>query len=259
MKILTYSDIHLEFGSGWRPPSDISGDVMLLAGDIITFEDFEPLRDFLTGWQKPVLYITGNHEYYGVKMDEAEKTAQEWIAKELPHVRFLRDESVSIDGVHFFGGTMWTDFNKADWNLMFTAHRRMNDYRVIKSPKGEHLQPEDTVAFHKNYVRRLKAWLKKDLKGPRVVMSHHAPIPHPPEYHRYDDSRLEAAYISLDMMKIIDRYQPDLWVYGHTHQPNDQTFGKTRIISNPRGYPLRGGGSMCEDFDPYGKPVTIEE
>jgi len=59
------------------------------------------------------------------------------------------------------------------------------------------------------------------------------------------------------MIKIIDRYQSDLWVYGHTHQPNDQTFGKTRIISNPRGYPKGKGSCECAEFDLYGKPAEL--
>jgi len=31
VKIITYSDLHFEFGSGWSLPSDIDGDVMILA------------------------------------------------------------------------------------------------------------------------------------------------------------------------------------------------------------------------------------
>jgi|SRR5450755_1210639 hypothetical protein len=34
MRIITYSDLHLEFGSGWIFPPDANGDVMILAGDI---------------------------------------------------------------------------------------------------------------------------------------------------------------------------------------------------------------------------------
>jgi hypothetical protein len=31
MRIITYSDLHLEFGSGWILPPDANGDVMILA------------------------------------------------------------------------------------------------------------------------------------------------------------------------------------------------------------------------------------
>ena len=74
MKIITYSDLHLEFGSGWSLPSDIDGDVMILSGDIINFKDYEPLTRFLENWRKPVLYVAGNHEYYTqYPMDEKEE------------------------------------------------------------------------------------------------------------------------------------------------------------------------------------------
>jgi len=39
----TYSDLHLEFGSGWMLPPHANGDVMILAGDIVT------LTESLTG------------------------------------------------------------------------------------------------------------------------------------------------------------------------------------------------------------------
>lgn len=81
-------------------------------------------------------------------------------------------------------------------------------------------------------------------------------IPGPTGLNRHGNREIEPAYTSRDMIKIIDQYQPDLWVYGHTHQPNDQTFGKTRIISNPRGYAFRH--ELCEGFDPYGKPVEVK-
>ncbi len=34
MRIITYSDLHLEFGSSWMLPPDASGDVMILAGSL---------------------------------------------------------------------------------------------------------------------------------------------------------------------------------------------------------------------------------
>ena len=62
----------------------------------------------------------------------------------------------------------------------------------------------------------------------------------------------------MDMVKIIQERQPDLWVYGHTHECDDQRIGKTRIISNQLGYPERSGAFECKDFDPMGIPVEIK-
>ena len=47
------------------------------------------------------------------------------------------------------------------------------------------------------------------------------------------------------------------WVYGHTHECDDQTIGQTRIISNQLGYPDNFGGCECEDFDEAGLPVEV--
>jgi predicted phosphodiesterase len=52
MKILTYSDVHLEFGHNWHPPTDIDGDVMLLAGDIVSFKHYNPLKFLLKFWNR---------------------------------------------------------------------------------------------------------------------------------------------------------------------------------------------------------------
>jgi hypothetical protein len=114
MRIITYSDLHLEFGSGWMLPPIVNGDVMILAGDIITLRDYDPLDQLLRKWKKPVLYVTGNHEYYARRpMNEEDHRFKAWLEDRHPHVKLLFDEEVNIGGVNFFGGTMWTDFTAA--------------------------------------------------------------------------------------------------------------------------------------------------
>ncbi len=39
-------------------PPAVNGDVMILAGDIVTLRDYEPLDQILRKWKKPVLYVT---------------------------------------------------------------------------------------------------------------------------------------------------------------------------------------------------------
>ena len=87
MRIITYSDLHLEFGSGWMLPPAVNGDVMILAGDIVTLRDYEPLDQILQKWKKPVLYVTGNHEYYTRRpMNEEDKRFRAWLEAKHPHV-----------------------------------------------------------------------------------------------------------------------------------------------------------------------------
>jgi Icc-related predicted phosphoesterase len=88
-----------------------------------------------------------------------------------------------------------------------------------------------------------------------VVISHNAPVINPNS--KYKGGPLTPAFNSLDMVEIIGTHQPALWVYGHTHECDDQTIGRTRIISNQLGYPGNLGGFECKDFDEAGLPVEV--
>lgn len=257
MKIITYSDLHLEFGTDFKPPVAGDADLMILSGDIITFRDYPHLSEFLKTWRKPVLYVAGNHEYYGAAgpIAEENKKFELWLADNHPNVTFLNNTEASIDGVSFFGGTMWTNFNNANTSAMIIAQQQMNDYRRIIAYPGEILKPKDTIDFHEEFVKRLINWLEKDCQGPRVVITHHAPVVNPNT--KYSSSPLMPAFNSLDMIPIIEKYQPNLWIYGHTHECDDQMIGNTRIISNQLGYPGYYGTFECKDFDVDGKGVTL--
>ena len=188
-------------------------------------------------------------------MLDEEQAFVEWLGNNHPQVHSLRDENIRIGGVNFFGGTMWTHFNSGDLRAMQIAHYHMNDFKLIHKERGVSLATDDTIELHEIYVAKLKSWFEQKLDGPRVVISHHAPVTHPQT--QYVGSPLTPAFNSLDMQDVIKRYQPELWIYGHTHECDDQTIGKTRIISNQRGYPNRGGGFECEDFDPGGLGLEI--
>jgi Calcineurin-like phosphoesterase len=180
MRIITYRDLHLEFGSGWMLPPALNGDVMIMAGDIVTLKDYEPLDQILRKWKKPVLYVTGNHEYYTQRpMNEENKEFWAWLKAKHPQVKLLLDEEVSIGGVNFFGGTIWTDFNGTDLCAMETARSQMNDYRLIYNPDETPFTPADSIAVHKNFASKLLNWFGKSVSGLPVVISHNAPVINP--------------------------------------------------------------------------------
>jgi len=256
MKIITYSDLHLEFGSNWLPPENLDGDVIILAGDIISFKNYTPLDRLLVTWNKPVVYVAGNHEYYTQKpMTEGENDFKLWLAAYHPNVVFLQDQATIIDGVNFFGGTMWTNFNNADPFAMGYAEAQMNDFRLIKRPDETTFKSADTLTLHDHFVSKLVQWFEQGLPGPHVVISHHAPVINPNS--QYKTSPLRHAFNSLDMVSVIEKYQPYLWVYGHTHECDDQMIGKTRVISNQLGYPKRPTGFECTDFNEGGLVVEL--
>lgn len=70
------------------------------------------------------------------------------------------------------------------------------------------MHPADTILYHEHYVQKLLNWFEQDLSGSRVVISHHAPVVNPKT--KYADSKLMPAFNSLDMVPIIEKYQPNL-------------------------------------------------
>lgn len=259
MKIITYSDLHLEFGTDFLPPQESAADVMVLAGDICVLNDYKHLNRFLSVWKKPVLYVTGNHEYYTRSPITAENDAfKKWLSETHPNVRLLLDEPTTIEGVNFFGGTMWTNFAGGNRKSMDIAENSMNDFRLIRTENHDVLTPADTLDLHSSFVQKLVEWFETPLSGARVVITHHAPVINPNT--KYRGSELSPAFNSLDMEEVIEKYQPDLWVYGHTHECDRQTIGKTSVLSNQLGYPnIHRDKYECADFDKDGALVTIEQ
>lgn len=257
MKIITYSDLHLEFGTDFLPPQDSEVDMMILAGDICVLNDCQALDRFLGTWKKPALYVAGNHEYYTKTPITAENEAfKTWLASNHPNVRLLLDEAVTIDGVNFFGGTMWTNFADGNSKAMTIAENSMNDFRLIRTENNAVLTPADTIDLHDIFKKKLIEWFETPLPGPRVVITHHAPVINPNT--KYRGSDLSPAFNSLDMEGVIAKFQPELWVYGHTHECDRQTIGKTKIVSNQLGYPHPHVDVYeCTDFDRNGAFVIV--
>ena len=255
MKIISYSDLHLEFPHSWSLLPDIDGDLLVLAGDIITFRDFAPLETLLCEWEKSVLFVAGNHEYYTrTPMQENEEEFRAWLAEKLPQVHFLRDEGVTIGGVNFFGGTMWTNFKSGNTKSMRYAERALNDFRYIRN-EGT-FTPESSLEQHQQFIVALEQWFNAQPSGPNVVITHHAPVINPRS--QYLMSPLEPAFVSYEMSSYIEKYEPALWIYGHTHECDAQHIGKAQIISNQLGYPHSSGGyESTGSFDNYGCPVEV--
>ena len=250
MKIAHYSDLHLEFYPEWSLPSDLDVDVIILAGDVLVFHDYDPLLYTFESWEKPILFCAGNHEYYTWRDIEFEKDAfRTWAYKNMPQLVFLDNQSITIDEVSFFGGTMWTDFYKSNPIAMEVAKKSMVDYkRIFKN--GRCITPTDTVDMHASFKESFMKW-KNETPGTKVVFTHCAPVPNPDS--PYYGGKLEPAFVCTDMFELMDEI--DLWVYGHTHIADDRIIGKTKISSNPLGYPIEQ--LSYEYFDHYGKVYDL--
>lgn len=243
MKIQILSDLHIEFQDYEYPACD--ADVVVLAGDIHA-------KDKGVVWAAenipgiPVIYVMGNHEYYGKAhpkfIGEIRNTAKG------TNVHVLEDDFVCIGGVNFIGCTLWTDFELfGDPRIAgYQCQQVMTDYKKIrKTPQYSKLRSLDTAIIHANSLR----WLDKTLSSlegkNNVVVSHHGPsIQSAPENKR--DDITTSAYVS-DLSELVSSRKPDYWIHGHLHNSSEYELAGCKVYCNPKGYPGEENG----EFDPY--------
>lgn len=247
MKLNILSDLHLGQGAIAAPRTD--ADVVVLAGDIGRPEQAVA---WAVGLDKPVLYVPGNHEFYGASIAGTVAKLKALCAGTNVHV--LHDEQQVIGGVRFLGSTLWTDFllsgdGEGRAAAVEEALRSMRDYSRIWLDDGllQRFSPADSASL----FQRHSAWLGHQLAQPHdgatVVITHHAPSPasiHP----RFAGSPLNACFVSrADHLAGGERVQ--LWIHGHTHDSFDYDLNGTRVLCNPRGY-ARDGVNENARFDP---------
>jgi Icc-related predicted phosphoesterase len=236
MNIQIISDIHLEFGGFDLPDSDC--DVLIAAGDIgVGIEGIEWLKSL----DLPVIYVAGNHEYWGFEMN-ALQTGLSAMSKG-SEVRYLEQDIAIIDGVRFLGCTLWTDFNKCeDEEMMSDLQNIMNDFRYI-SYDNSIITPTKLIELNQSCVNWLHRELAKKHDGPTIVVTHHAPTKM--SWAADPDDYLMFAYCN-QLESMLEEYEIDLWAHGHIHHTSDYTKHGVRVICNPRGYI---GYQTVEKFD----------
>ena len=238
MRLHILSDLHLSCGTLEVARND--ADLVVLAGDIARPREAVAWASALG---KPVLYVAGNHEFYGGTIAGTLAELRALCAGTV--VRVLdRDEDV-IDGVRFLGATLWTDFmlsgpgegreaavREALLHVRDFARIRMDDAGTAP------FMPDDCAALFRAHAAWLEERLARPHPGPTVVITHHAPSRasiHP----RFAGSPLNACFVS-DAERLLDGTRARLWIHGHTHDSFDYVRNGTRVVCNPRGYSKDG-------------------
>ncbi|MFT5163738.1 MAG: Icc-related predicted phosphoesterase [Alteromonadaceae bacterium] len=233
MKIQLLSDLHVEFADYQYCPTD--AEVVVLAGDISVGERglawaMSQIKD------KPVLYVLGNHEYYRHTYPKLIDTLKS--RAQGSDVIILENDIWQLDGVNFFGATLWTDFSVlGDPSIAgFHCQQMMNDYKKInRLPSYSTIRAMDIAGVHSNS----RQWLGDALKSHRgernVVITHHGPSLQSVPEDRKEDIFI-SAYVS-DLTDFIAEHQPHFWLHGHLHNSTDHIISSCRVLCNPKGYP----------------------
>jgi predicted phosphodiesterase len=239
MKLKIISDVHLENFKKSDSFQIGEGDTIILAGNILIAKHLK-LNNFLKEIYinffdlciknyNNVLYVMGNHEHYGYHFNNTYTTIKENIPRS---IHLLENQHVIIDDWTFIGMTMWTDYDN-NHNSIFASEKISNDYELIRTDLNyRKIKPADIIATHNESKKYLNKELKKCKNNKVFIITHQAPSIKSIS----EKCRSEMIYNSYysDLTKIINRNpQIKYWVHGHTHNINDYTINKCRVLSSP--------------------------
>ena len=264
MKIQLLSDLHLEVHPGFVPEPAPGADLLVLAGDIGSYQSgsllededfglarFSPLPQY-AGWPTPVVLVPGNHEYDVQDFDAAHARLR--ATCERLGLIWLERESVVLNGVRFVGTTLWSDFDAlADAAQVSDVAQRLKmrdkafraaNFYLKKTGATRAGQPFLAQAL-RDQALVCQEWLRHALKtpfeGPTVAVTHFAPSL------RSADPRYGLVPGTAGFCNALDGLleHADLWLHGHLHAPSDYrvqgqredgTPWQCRVVANPLGY-----------------------
>lgn len=259
------SDLHLE--SQNFDATLPKGDVLIIAGDLCHARCLDPARsdkysidqrarvmrfiDEAMAKFPHVLLIAGNHDHY----DGVFEDTVPMLRRHLPGVTVLENESVEIDGVRFFGSTLWSEFEGRSEAAMNGVRRRMGEYFFVKrrtlDAEGRELlvkfRPEDALEAFDASWQALQRCLAERNGKPTVVITHHAPSRQGINP-RFAGNGLDGAYVNHLDEAIATFTDVPVWVHGHTHIRRRYRIGATAVVANCRGF--EGKDPSARGFSP---------
>lgn len=261
MKLQLLSDLHLESHPRFYADPVPGADMLVLAGDIGSYQQGSRLEDDdfglgrfspRKGWPVPVMYVPGNHEYDSADFDATHARLRA-ICAELGII-WLERETQVIGGIRFIGTTLWADFDAlvaptdglADALKKRGKAMRAADFYLEKAATMRNSQPFMAAALREQALT-CQAWLREALAvpfdGTTVAITHFAPTL------ASADPRYGLTPGTAGFCNALDELLPqaDLWLHGHLHCPFDYRKDGCRVVANPLGY--RGKGEQ-EGFRP---------
>jgi predicted phosphohydrolase len=235
MKIQYCSDLRLEFPENLkffrRNPLNVVGEILVLAGDVVTFRDLENAKEFIdfasTNYEA-VYWVPGNHEYYGSDINGKPNPLFEKIRD---NFFLVNNQSIVVGGVRLVLTTLWSRIDpRHEWDIQ----RSVADFSAI-ARNGRKFTTADFTLLHKESVSFLKRVFQEPGKEPIVAVTHHVPsLMNYPKI--YKNSPLTEAF-AVELFDLIEDSGAACWIYGHHHFNTPEfSIGRTRMLTNQLGY-----------------------
>lgn len=236
MKIQYASDLHLEFSDNGsylkHNPLQVSGDILILAGDIGYLGDDNYSTHQFWDWAsenyQQVIIALGNHEFY--KYYDIATLPDGFCGEIRPNIHYYYNAVVQLPDVDIIVSTLWAHIELE--NAYYTENY-ISDFRRIRW--GDSLL---TFAEFNKEHRRCFEFIRDAVSSSgaktKIVVTHHVPSFQmlSPEF---VGSRANGAF-TVELSEYIEKSGIDYWIYGHSHRNIDVTIGKTKCICNQLGY-----------------------
>lgn len=266
LRIQFVSDLHLEFNENrvWleNHPLEVSGDILLIAGDSAYLDLPESGRDTYSQYAfwdwaskhyKQVIVCLGNHDFYGY-YDLA--TMPEGYCKEIrPNVHAYYNKVIHLTAK----GSQTIDRAKAEVDVIVsTLWSFIEPYNAYQTEKGvsdfyrimyddHRLTADDFNCEHARCLAFIKKAVSESKAKTKIVLTHHVPT-QLCTADEFADSPINGAF-TVELGDYIADSGIDYWIYGHSHRNIEAQIGDTRIISNQLGY-ISHGEYRRNGFDP---------
>ncbi|MDX3916928.1 MAG: metallophosphoesterase [Pseudosphingobacterium sp.] len=236
MRLQIVSDLHLEFPENSSylnsNPLIVSGDVLLMAGDIvplISIDSHKAFFDFVSDNFAHTYWLPGNHEYYYSDINCYPQAFEESIRD---NVTLLNNQTITLGKLRLHFSTLWSQISE---ETAFQIQHGMSDFRLIKY-EGYTLTPERYNKLHQISVDFLKASVRPGSDAfIDIVVTHHVPTfkQYPAQY---SGSILNEGF-ATELRDFIAETNAAYWIHGH-HHVNVPEFmvGRTIVLTNQLGY-----------------------
>ncbi len=250
MKYKFISDTHFEFYVSDRKVLDFIDTklcdekshetVLLHGGDLHRVSKLTWVLGELAQRFAHVVYVPGNHEAYGSSVETVGAILDDL---EVSNLHVLNPGVVHFNDVTIIGATLWTNLLAQSDEFVNAVTHGISDFSRI-----EKMTAQRFTAIHRRDAAFIKRQLELTEGQKTIVMTHHLPSHQciHPRYRAMPYSILNSGF-AADLDEVITTFQPEYWLFGHTHDSMELGIGSTRLIANPYGYQ---GYEENPQFDP---------
>ncbi len=276
------SDLHEDINNYYPQAPNEGSSVLVVAGDLCEYAhlkatDYASLKEFKQLYER-VIYVPGNHEYYGSLYQMVNDKVAENCDK--IGVDFLNPGTVEIAGenIAFVGAALFTDMNGEDPVTMHRIREMMADFTYIQyidenmalslgangEPAGtwreglpygmvRTIKPQDYVKLHRKFRLYMENECERlaQIDKKVVLVTHHAMSQKSvmPRYER--EFFMNGGYHSRMEDFFHKHKNVAVHCHGHMHDYIRYEVAATRVYCNPYGY------NKYEPKSNYG-PLQIE-